>query len=170
MSNDLPTLHLICGKIAAGKSRLASKLADEPSTLLISEDAWLSQLYPEEISNIDDYIRCSKRLRQVMGSHVGQILSSGVSVVLDFPANTVSIREWMKGISDAAGVRHELHFIDVPDELCKARLKKRNESGNHEFSASEDDFDLITSYFMPPTPSESLNITLHTAISKSGLL
>jgi predicted kinase len=162
MSNDKPTLHLICGKIAAGKSTLASKLADEPSTLLISEDAWLSQLYPEEMSNTDDYIRCSKRLRQVMGSHIGSILSSGVSVVLDFPANTVSIREWMRGISDDAGMRHELHFIDAPDELCKARLKKRNEAGNHEFSTSEDDFDLISSYFMPPTPSEGLNVNVHT--------
>jgi predicted kinase len=162
MSNNLPTLHLICGKIAAGKSTLASKLADEPSTLLISEDAWLSQLYPDEISTIDDYIRCSERLRQVMTGHVGSLLTAGISVVLDFPANTVSIREWMRGISDDAGVKHELHFIDAPDELCKARLKKRNISGNHEFSASEDDFDLISSYFMPPTPSEGLNVNVHT--------
>ncbi len=162
MSNNMPTLHLICGKIAAGKSTLANKLASEPSTLLISEDDWLSRLYPDEISTIDDYMRCSKRLRQVMGSHVGSLLGEGVSVVMDFPANTVSIREWMKGISDEAGVRHELHFIDVPNELCKARLKKRNEAGNHEFSASEDDFDLITSYFMPPTPNEGLNVSMHT--------
>src|SRR6516165_1079477 len=33
-----PTLYLLCGKVAAGKSTLARRLAERPATLLISED------------------------------------------------------------------------------------------------------------------------------------
>jgi predicted kinase len=32
-----PTLYLLCGKIAAGKSTLARRLAARPATLLISK-------------------------------------------------------------------------------------------------------------------------------------
>ncbi len=42
-----PVLHLISGKIASGKSMLAKSLAVEGSTVLLSEDHWLSRLYPE---------------------------------------------------------------------------------------------------------------------------
>jgi predicted kinase len=41
-----PMLHLICGKIAAGKSIKANELATEPSTVLIEQDEWLATLYP----------------------------------------------------------------------------------------------------------------------------
>jgi len=161
MSSNSPILHLVCGKIAAGKSTLAAQLSAHSSTVLISEDVWLSRLFPDEILTVDDYIRCSRRLRDAMGEHVGALLCTGVSVVLDFPANTVRIRRWMRGISDGAGVEHELHYIDVSDELCKARQKKRNQDGGHEFAATESEFDLLATYFMPPTPDEGLNLTVH---------
>ncbi|WP_213990383.1 AAA family ATPase [Sodalis sp. dw_96] len=61
MSSNEPTLHLLCGKIAAGKSTLAKELAFLPRTLIISEDQWLSRIYPNEMVTVDDYIRCSAR-------------------------------------------------------------------------------------------------------------
>lgn len=44
-----PTLHLMCGKIASGKSTLAKALATEHAAILLSEDHWLSRLYPQQI-------------------------------------------------------------------------------------------------------------------------
>ena len=69
---------------------------------------------------------------------------TGLSVVLDFPANTVANRHWMRGIFDRAGVAHRLHFLDVPDAVCKKRLRLRNAEGSHDFAASEADFEVIT--------------------------
>ena len=66
MLDHRPTLFLVCGKIAAGKSTLAQTLASGPSTLLLSEDHWLSTLYPEEVSTLDDYVRCSARLKKLL--------------------------------------------------------------------------------------------------------
>ena len=59
----MATLHMICGKIAAGKSTLARCLADAPAMILISEDVWLSTLYPGEQRTVAEYARNSRRLR-----------------------------------------------------------------------------------------------------------
>ena len=41
-----PTLFLLCGKIASGKSTLAATLAEQPNTLLLKEDQLLAELLP----------------------------------------------------------------------------------------------------------------------------
>ncbi len=163
MNKPRPTtkLYLVSGKIAAGKSTLARGLAERCSAVLVREDDWLAKLYPDEISTLDDYVRCSARLRGAIGPHVVSLLREDLSVVMDFPANTRKQRQWLRELFEAAEVRHELHFIDAPDELCKSRLRERNESGEHEFQTSEADFDLFTRYFVPPGDDEGFNITIH---------
>jgi hypothetical protein len=68
------TLYLICGKIAAGKSTLARRLAERPATLLIGIDHWMSNLFPTENRTIKDFTRLSARLRAAIGPHVVDIL------------------------------------------------------------------------------------------------
>ena len=155
------TLYLLCGKIAAGKSTLARRLAARPATLLIGMDHWMSILFPTENRTIEDFARLSARLRAAMGPHVVDILRRDLSVVLDFPANTVSWRGWMRSVIDEADVAHELHVLDIPDALCKDRLRQRNEGGEHPYQVSEATFDLFTSYFVLPTPDEGFNIVVH---------
>jgi deoxyadenosine/deoxycytidine kinase len=55
MQSRPATLHMFCGMIAAGKSTLARRLAQEEGTVLVSEDYFLSSLYPGEISTVADY-------------------------------------------------------------------------------------------------------------------
>ena len=156
-----PTLHMLCGKIAAGKSSLAAALGAAPLTVVVSEDQWLFHLFGAEMATVEDYVRCAGKLRKAMGPHVADLLKAGVSVVLDYPANTLANRAWMKGIADEAGVAHQLHWLDVPDEICKARMRARNAAGTHEFAPTDEHFDLITSYFVPPTAGEGLEIVVH---------
>jgi len=156
-----PTLHMICGKAAAGKSTLAARLADAPETILISEDAWTSRLFKPEMQTIADYARYSRRLRDAMGPHIQAILRAGLSVVLDFPANTPAHRQWMRGLFEGAGAAHRLHFLDVADDVCKQRLHRRNASGTHEFTVSDAEFDEITSYFVAPTAAEGFETTVY---------
>ncbi|WP_418125252.1 AAA family ATPase [Variovorax sp. 160MFSha2.1] len=156
-----PVLHMVCGKIGAGKSTLTRQLAEAPSTVLISEDTWLAALYPGEIHELPDYVRRAGRLKKAMAEHVVALLGAGVSVVLDFPANTVASRQWMRGIFEAAGTAHVLHFLDVPDEVCKARLRARNASGMHPFETTDAQFDLIGSHFAAPSPEEGFDVVRH---------
>lgn len=151
-------LHMVCGKIAAGKSTLTQRLSAQPKTVLISEDAWLARLYPNEILAIADYVRCAGRLRNALAPHVESLLLTGLSVVLDFPANTVTNRLWGKSIYEKAGADHVLHYLDIADEVCKQRLRDRNAAGLHPFAPTDEEFEAITRYFVPPTPEEGFHI------------
>jgi predicted kinase len=154
-----PTLHFLCGKTAAGKSTLSRKLVTEHQAILICEDLWLSKLYPSEINNFDDYLKYSPRLKQIVAPHVITLLDRGRSVVLDFPGNVPSQRQWFRSIFEAAKVNHTLHYIDASDSLCKQQLLKRNaERPEGSMVMSAADFDYITSYFRSPTADEGFNI------------
>ena len=157
----MPTLYLLCGKVAAGKSTLARRLAARPATLLISEDHWNSTLWADDLKTIEDYGRLSTRLRTAMAPHIADILRQGLSVVLDFQANTVRVRAWMRSIIDAAQVPHELHVLDVPDAVCLQRLHERNAGGQHQFQVSDAEFEQFTRYYVPPSPDEGFNVVVH---------
>jgi predicted kinase len=157
------TLHLLCGKIAAGKSTLAAALGAAALTAVISEDDWLPRLYPGEITSLAEYVRYSARLRGAMEGHVATLLRAGLSVVLDFPANTVAQRAWMRGLIEAAGTAHVLHYLNVPDTLCLARLSARNLARSHPYQVSDADFAAFTAHFVPPAPEEGFHVTQHVA-------
>lgn len=161
MSSTTPTLHLLCGKIASGKSTLAAQLDREAGTILIAEDEWLKGLYSEEMASISDYMRCMSKFRKVVGRHVVSLLNEGNSVVLDFQANTIASRDWMRGILQQTQAAHKLHVLVVPDEVCIARLHARNAQGDHPFAASEEQFRRISEHFVAPSPDEGFKIVLH---------
>lgn len=161
MSSNIPVLHLVCGKIAAGKSTLITELGRLPKTIVIREDHWLTTLYPGELNSVADYVERSARLRRVIAPHLVDLLRSGLSIALDFQANTVASRAWMRTLIEDAGCDHRLHYLEVADEECKARLRQRNESGEHEFAVSDEEFDLFTMHFVPPSPEEMFEVVLH---------
>ncbi|MBV4455774.1 MULTISPECIES: AAA family ATPase [Pseudomonas] len=157
----MPTLHLLCGKIASGKSTLAKRLGVQHNAVVLSEDQWLAQLYPAEIASVADYLRCAQRIRGVLEPLVVGMLASGVNVVLDFPANTLANRTWLVGLAQTAGVPHRLHYLELDDATCRARLHARNTQGEHDFAATDAEFDLITRHFYPPSEEEGLVIEVH---------
>lgn len=152
---------MLCGKIAAGKSTLASKLASTKGTVLVAEDDWLDALFSEELSSAKDYVRCTAKLRRIMAPHISSLLNAGVSVVLDFPANTIETRNWMRGILEKTNASHELHVLIASDELCLARLRERNARDDHPFAATEDQFRQFSRHFVAPSSDEGFNIVVH---------
>ncbi|MBD3677511.1 MAG: ATP-binding protein [Rhodobacteraceae bacterium] len=153
-----PTLHLLCGKAASGKSTLAAELGEAPGTVVISEDQWLAALYGDQMSTLADYVRCSGKLEGIIAPHAAALLKAGVSVVLDFHANTRARRAWMRGIIEQSGADHRLHYLDVPDEVCLERLRARNASGTHPFAVTEEQFARISKHFEAPSPEEGFNV------------
>ncbi len=151
-------LHLLCGKIASGKSTLSAKLTASPKVIIISEDQWLAALYADQMQTVADYVQCASKLRNAMKPHLVWLLKSGISVVLDFPANTRANRDWMREIVTESGADHRLHYLKVSDEVCKARLRARNAAGAHDFSATDKQFELITRYFSAPGLDEGFNV------------
>jgi hypothetical protein len=79
----------------------------------VSEDNWIDQLYRPELKALADYFERSDRSRATLTPHIVDLLRAGMSVVLDFYANTLGARRWMRGLFEAAGTTHELHFLDA---------------------------------------------------------
>jgi predicted kinase len=154
------TLHFISGRLAAGKTTLARKLAAEHSAVFLCEDVWLSKL-SEGISSFDDYLKWSGRCRSVMGTLIVEVLKVGTSVVLDFAGNRTTERAWVRGLAEIAGTQHILHFLDVDEEECWSRLQMRNElkpEGLYFATTNEAEFRAICKFFQVPEPDEGLTV------------
>ncbi|OAT50443.1 AAA family ATPase [Providencia heimbachae] len=149
-------LHFLCGKIASGKSTLAKQLASDPKTILLSEDEWLSTLYPGEITKLADYIEKSTLVKKVLKNHIKQLINAGNIVVMDFPANTPTQRKWLKSLAQFSTTPYIFHVLKVEDGECKTRLIARNQTSENPFKTSEVEFDLITAHFSYPNEDEQL--------------
>ena len=148
--------------MASGKSTLARQISDKHSSILISEDVMLAELYPNEIINLSTYVQFSERLKSCMKPILIDLLRSGASVVLDFPANTVKQREWLKDIYVQADSQCEFHYLDTSHATCKAQLEERvvKEPERHATDTAEM-YDAITKYFETPLSTEGFEIISH---------
>lgn len=157
--NNYGTLILLCGKMSSGKSTKAVELRDKMGAILISEDDWLSKLYAEEITSFQDYINYSSRLKPIIKEHVQSILENGVSVVMDFPANTKNQRKWLKEIFYEKSYPHKLIYLEADDEICLNRLKYRRESQPERANFDTPEvFKQVTAYFEEPSLIEGFVI------------
>lgn len=162
-------LYFMCGKMAAGKSTLARELARTKDALLLVLDDFFEVLYPGEIRSIQDFVRCSARVRNALAPHIRDLLSRGVSVVLDFPGNTRTQRQWFRKLLEGTRIEHELHFIDAPDDLCKRQLRQRSAALPAGSAWTTDaEFDALTAYFQPPAADEHFNVIRHERTCPDG--
>ncbi|POP51002.1 AAA family ATPase [Zhongshania marina] len=157
--NNKGLLTFFCGKMGAGKSTEAIKLAQQSKAVLLSEDEWLASLYPRKISSLNDYIEYSNLLKPPIKKLVQSILCAGSDVVMDFPANTLSQRNWFRDIFSEIDAPHNLVYIDLPNELCLEQIEqRRKEQPERAATDTREMFEQVTKYFMAPTPEEGFNI------------
>jgi predicted kinase len=155
-------LIFFCGKMAAGKSTLDRDLADRGNAVLFVQDDFLRELFPGEITNIQEFVERSSRLRNTLAPLVCAFLSRGISVVLDFPGNTKGQRAWFRELIEREKVEHELHYIDATDGLCRSQLRKRSKGSPAGSPWTTDaDFEAINAYFQPPSEDEKFNVVRH---------
>jgi predicted kinase len=154
-------LLFFCGKMGAGKSTKAVQIAQERNAILLSEDEWLESLYPNKIHSLEDYVKYANRLKPQMKNLVQSIIRTGTNVVMDFPANTVSQRNWFRQIYSEIDAPHQLIYLDMPNELCLQQIAKRRESQPQRAATDTIEmFEAVTRYFQAPTPDEGFNMTI----------
>ncbi|TKF32460.1 AAA family ATPase [Enterovibrio norvegicus] len=153
------TLYFFCGKMGAGKSTYSLTLAQEKNAVLLSEDDWLSALYPNQINSFDDYLIFSRRMKPLVHDHVQRILKTGTSVVMDFPANTKSQRKGFLELANAISASHELIFLDRNDARCLQQIAQRRQAQpERQAFDTEEMFYHVSAYFDVPSDAEMLNI------------
>ena len=155
-------LFFFCAKMAAGKSTLAREIARREDAVLVVQDEFLIKLFPGEVVDIPSFVKYSSRLKDALAAHICSLLSKGISVVLDFPGNTRTQRAWFRELFERANADHELHYVDVTDELCKRQLRERSkELAEGSAFTSDAEFDAITKYFQAPSDDENFNVICH---------
>ena len=153
------TLVLFTGKMGAGKSTRSKKISQERNAVLISEDEWLSTLYPSQIASFNDYLHYSSLLKPLVKAHVVNILKTGTDVVMDFPANTVNQRKWFKELIAEANAPNELIYLKVSNDICLRQIEKRRiEIPERAAYDTESMFNEVTKYFQEPDQSEGFNV------------
>jgi adenylate kinase family enzyme len=153
------TLIFFCAKMGSGKTTNSINIALERNAVLLSEDEWLESIYPKKITSLNDYIKYSTLLKPQMKKLVHSILNTGTDVVMDFPANTTSQREWFKSIFLEVKAPHSLIYIDVSNELCLKRIeKRRKEQPERSATDTVEMFEQVTKYFVEPSKDEGFNI------------
>ena len=157
------SLTFFCGKMGAGKTTKSREISQARNAVLLSEDEWLSSLYPNSIKTLADYMEYSGRLRPQMKKLAQSILASGTNVVMDFPANTIQQREWFRCIFSEIQAPHELVYIDQTNEVCLAQIgKRRIEQPERAATDTDEMFELVTKYFVAPTSDEGFNTVVIT--------
>ena len=97
-----------------------------------------------------------------MAPHIVDILRQGLSVVLDFPANTVRQRAWMRSLIE----RGRACPTSCIASTCRTRsassgCAQRNASGEHQFQVSDAEYEQFTAHFVPPAADEGFNVIVH---------
>jgi predicted kinase len=158
------TLHVLSGKLASGKTTLARRLATDTGAVLVCEDLWLSRLFPGEISTFADYLNRAGRFRSALAPHVRSLLDCGTSIVFDFGGNVPQERTWVRSLCDLGRAKLVLHYVKASDDLCKRQLRRRNiEQPDGSQTTTDEEFESITKYFVPPDPAEGLDVKVYDA-------
>lgn len=114
-------LILTCGLPGAGKTTLARQLAAERNAVRLTKDEWLWALGSSPWDRAT-----GERLEQELWRLAQEIVSRGLSVVLDYGLWARVERDEMRSIARGLGVGVELHFLDVPPEELWRRIEARN--------------------------------------------
>lgn len=156
-------VFLICGNTAAGKSTYAIKLAAEQNAIRFSLDPWMQTLFGADYDShgndfnwlIERTERCKTQIRQISE----QLIRQGINIVLDLGFGDIASRQYYRDWAAAHGADVSLHFLDVPAEERRNRVRNRNrEKGpTFAFEVTDQMFDYIEAMFVPPSDEELIN-------------
>lgn len=154
------TIYAVAGQIGSGKTTWARKLAKEKKALFFSTDQWIAQL-GVPIGSHEIYAKYYTGIRDRIFEVAQQALHLGVPVAFDFGVNSPAGRAGHFKFATAAGASLEIYHVSVPIEVCRERVRERNKTKPkdiYSFTFSDDDFDIISKDYTPPTKDEGLKI------------
>lgn len=150
----MPILFLICGLPGSGKTTLAKQLEISQSALRLCPDEWITSILADN-SNVDELDRLRSPVESLQWEVAKRALTLGINVILENGFWSREERDSFRRQAEALGARVELKYLDVPRAELWTRLSKRNANLPHgTFPVTEEQLDLWSGWFEPPTPDE----------------
>lgn len=153
------TIHILCGVVAAGKTTLARRLAEDLPAARLSRDEWMLRLFGLAY----DDPRYAERLEpctELLWDVALEIVRAGSNVVLDWNFWSRRRRADAAARAASAGASVELHWVDVP--LDEAMRRARMRTDRHSHRVDEDGVRHLATIFEPPSDAEGMVVRRHT--------
>ena len=120
----MPTIHLMQGFIASGKTTIAEKLAKNLGAVRLSHDEVMLERYGR---TPDDFDAKYKLVDRELKAKAAEIIKSGQDVIMDYGFWTHKKREayyhWAKKLSDHVIFHVVCQDLDIAKKRCIARSK-----------------------------------------------
>lgn len=115
---------MLCGKIASGKSWYARNLMERAPALLLSVDEVTSRFFDNNLGSAHDSM--CERIQPYLLDKAAEAFRAGADVVLDWGFWTRADRRAATEFFRRREIPVEWHYIDVPDEVWRENIARRN--------------------------------------------
>jgi predicted kinase len=145
-----PTLILFCGLPGSGKTTLGKKLAAERGVPRFCTDDWMADrgldLQDEDLH---------RKSWKALWATAWETLADGQSLLFEDGLWTKKERDDIRAKAEELGVTTEFNYFDIPLEVLKQRVEKRNEEGGHGVaSITPEQLDTYSELFEKPSDAE----------------
>ncbi len=149
-------IYFICGFIGSGKTTYSKNLAESESAFRFSIDGWMIPLYGEHMER-EVFDARLNILQNLFKDASVKLIALDVSVIFDFGFWSKSDREAFVDWASDQGFDSEVHYLDVPFNICKKRAMNRNSNlDGKSYEMTPEMLDLFWSWFEIPVPSEKI--------------
>ncbi|RMA58892.1 AAA family ATPase [Ulvibacter antarcticus] len=155
-------IHLIVGNTGSGKTTYSNLLKEETKGLVFSIDTWNKLLFlPDKTDEdgLDWFLERIERVEKLMMSLILQLETSDTDSILDLGLSKREHREKFRQFAKENNMECKLHFLDIPSEIRRERIMKRNreKGASFEFEVTDENFEFMESWFEPPDVEEMLD-------------
>jgi hypothetical protein len=154
------TVYMVHGFLGAGKTTLATLIADGVNAVLISADEWYMTLFGAAIQiGID--LASEARMRNLLWRHWPQVAAAGADIVLDFGFWTREERDRVRATCAQLGAEVVLFEVVTGEATALARCLARNKAPDGHFIIDERTYRQLRAGF-EPLQADERRLTVHT--------
>ncbi len=153
-----PTVHMLSGLIASGKSTFADELRAQLDVPVFSPDEWILRLYGKDFP-VERFGEVGDTVKGLIWDMARELLVRGYDVVLDFSFWQRADRQLWRDKIAASGFVSQLYYMSCRPEQCRQRLLARNANRRPgDFVVAIDTFDSWVPLYEVPGADENATV------------